>query len=238
MTVYRVLKIMKRMKKSIYVIGDIHGCYHTLLELIQKLPKNSRLIFVGDLCDRGLYTKEVIDLIIDNNYEVVLGNHDAYMITHILESIHHPDKYIRWKDEDYMGGEQTLLSYKNDIDHIQKHITFLQSLPRYIQIDNYFITHGFSLPYYENRDKKSSHIGLLKNRITDEKEWGDDWEENWRNYNVINIFGHTHYDEVEIGKNYYGIDTGCVYGGKLTAIELSTNKLTSVTMNKKDITHK
>ena len=57
----------------------------------------------------------------------------------------------------------------------------------------------------------------------------------WRDYDVINIFGHTHYDEVEIGKNYYGIDTGCVYGGKLTAIELSTMKIIDVPLNKKDI---
>jgi Calcineurin-like phosphoesterase len=223
------------MNKNIFVIGDIHGCYHTLLDLVAKLPKNARLIFVGDLCDRGLYTKEVIDFIIENNYEVILGNHDDYMITHILESINNNDKYIRWKDEDYMGGAQTLLSYKNDINHINKHLEFLESLPRYLEIDNYFITHGFALPYYENRNKTSSHIGLLKNRIDDEDEWGHDWEKNWRDYKIINIFGHTDYKEVEIGKNYYGIDTGCVYGGKLTAINLGKMHITSVPLNKKDL---
>lgn len=223
------------MHKDIFVIGDIHGCYYTLLDLVVKLPKNARLIFVGDLCDRGLHTKEVIDFVIENNYEVVLGNHDDYMITHIIESINNKNKYIRWKDEDYMGGAQTLLSYKDDIHHIEKHLNFLMSLPRYLEIDNYFITHGFALPYYKNRDKNSSHIGLLKNRIDDEDEWGHDWEKNWRDYNVTNIFGHTDYKEVEIGKNYYGIDTGCVYGGKLTAIKLGKMNIISVPLNKKDV---
>ncbi|WP_294966709.1 metallophosphoesterase [Sulfurimonas sp.] len=223
------------MNRAIFVIGDVHGCYHTLVDLVAKLPKNSRLIFVGDLCDRGLYTKEVIDFIIENNYEVILGNHDDYMVSHILESIDNEDRYIRWKDEDYMGGAQTLLSYKNDIKHIEKHLEFLESLPRYIEIGNYFITHGFALPYYKNRDKQSAHIGLLKNRIDDKEDWGDDWEKNWQDYDVINIFGHTDYKEVEIGKNYYGIDTGCVYGGKLSAIELDKMNIISVALNKKDI---
>ena len=223
------------MNRGTFIIGDVHGCYYTLLELIATLPKNARIIFVGDLCDRGLHTKEVIEFIIKNKHEVILGNHDDYMISHILESITHPNKYIRWKDEDYMGGEQTLLSYKDDIELIEKHLDFLNTLPRYLEIDNYFITHGFSLPYYKNRDKKSSHTGLLKNRIDDEEEWGHDWEKEWRDYNVINIFGHTDYKEVEIGKNYYGIDTGCVYGGRLTAIELGTMNIMSVPLNKKDV---
>ncbi len=223
------------MNKNTFVIGDIHGCYYTLLDLVAKLPKDSRLIFVGDLCDRGLHTKEVIDFIMQNNYEVILGNHEDYMITHMLESIDNKDKYIRWKDEEYMGGAQTLLSYGNDIDCIKKHLKFLESLPRYIEIDKYFITHGFGLPYYKNKDKISSQIGLLKNRIEDEEDWGHDWEEGWREYDIINIFGHTDYKEVEIGKNYYGIDTACVYGGKLTAIELYSMDIIDVKLNNKYI---
>jgi serine/threonine protein phosphatase 1 len=216
-----------------FVIGDVHGCYHTLKELLNKLPLDSRIIFVGDLCDRGLYTKEVIELIIENNYEAVLGNHDDYMAKHAKECLE--DLSCRWYKEDYMGGRETMDSYASEPQTLLKHANWIKTLPRYILIDNFFITHGFALPYFKNRDLKKSYTGLIKNRITDEEEWSHEWEEDWQEYDIINIFGHTHYDEVEIGRNYYGIDTGCVYGGKLTAIELPSMNIISVKANQKDI---
>ena len=161
-------------KQKTYVIGDVHGCYYTLKELLNKLPSNSKIIFVGDLCDRGLYSKEVIEFVIDNNYEVVLGNHDDYMATHAHESLNQIEN--RWHKEDYMGGKETMDSYKGDTETLYEHIKWIKSLPRYILIDNCFITHSFALPYFKNRDSKKSHVGLLKNRITDEEEWGQDWE--------------------------------------------------------------
>lgn len=221
------------MKRKTYVIGDVHGCYYTLKELLSRLAQDSRIIFVGDLCDRGLYTKEVMEHIIKNNYEAILGNHDDYMIKHAVECLE--DNNCRWYKTDYMGGQETMSSYKDDEKTMLRHIEWLKTLPRYILIDNYFITHGFALPYFKNRDLEHSHTGLLKNRISDEDEWGHDWEKDWREYDVINIFGHTHYDEVEVGKNYYGIDTGCVYGGKLTAIELGSMNTIDVKLDKRDV---
>ena len=40
-----------------YIIGDVHGEYQTLLALVEKLPKDAKLIFVGDLIDRGLQSR-------------------------------------------------------------------------------------------------------------------------------------------------------------------------------------
>lgn len=220
---------------NIFVIGDVHGCFYTLEKLLAKLPASAEIIFVGDLCDRGLHTKEVIDLVIKNNHYCIMGNHDDYMITHAQECMDNEDLCVRWNVEDYMGGEQTLQSYENDYETMLQHVEWLESLPRYIEIERYFITHGFCLPYYERRDSSSSHTGLLKNRISDEEEWGHDWEKKWREYDVVNIFGHTDYKEVEIGENYYGIDTGCVYGGKLTAIQLNSMKIFDENVDTRDI---
>lgn len=220
------------MKKT-YVIGDVHGCYYTLKNLLSKLKENSEIIFVGDLCDRGLHSKEVIELIIQNNYKVILGNHDEYLIQHAIDSINGIDN--RWTREDYMGGKETIESYKDDMETLNKHIEWLKTLPRYIMIENYFISHGFGLPYFKRKDKKSSYEGLIKNRVQDEKDWGYEWEKNWENYEVINIFGHTDYKKVEIGHNYYGIDTGCVYGRKLTAIELGSMEIIDEKCDVKDV---
>jgi serine/threonine protein phosphatase 1 len=78
-------------------------------------------------------------------------------------------------------------------------------------------------------------VGLLKNRITDEPDWGDDWEDNWEEYDVINIFGHTDYDEVNIEKKYYGINTGCVYNRKLSAIALESMEIFEAMTDMRDI---
>ncbi|WP_164968869.1 metallophosphoesterase family protein [Malaciobacter mytili] len=216
-----------------YVVGDVHGCFYTLKNLLSKLEKNSEIIFVGDLCDRGLYSKEVIELIIQNKYKSILGNHDEYMIMHAIESINGIDN--RWFREDYMGGKQTIESYKNDIETLKRHITWLKTLPRYIMIEKYFITHGFGLPYFQRKNSISAYEGLIKNRIEDKEDWGYDWEHNWEKYDVINIFGHTDYEKVQIGNNYYGIDTGCVYGRKLTAIKLNNMKIIEENIDKRDI---
>lgn len=221
--------------ENTYVIGDVHGCFYTLQRLIQQLPTDATVIFLGDLCDRGLHTKEVIEFVIENGHYCLLGNHDDYMISHIHECMEDPDLQIRWNSAVYMGGKETLLSYANDHIIMDKHVKWLKTLPRYIEVENYFITHGFCLPYYKRRADSSSHIGLLKNRITDEAEWGDDWEEGWRDYDIVNIFGHTDYEEVEVGENYYGIDTGCVYGRKLTAIELGTMRIYQQSTDPEDI---
>lgn len=70
---------------STYVIGDIHGCYNELRYLIKKISFNydtDKLIFVGDLVNRGPQSLEVLRFIksLGRNAEVVLGNHDLYLI--------------------------------------------------------------------------------------------------------------------------------------------------------------
>ena len=63
-----------------YVIGDVHGEFDTLKKLTKQLPNNYKLIFVGDLVDRGLKSKEVIKFVRQNNHQSVLGNHEEMMI--------------------------------------------------------------------------------------------------------------------------------------------------------------
>ena len=44
-----------------YIIGDVHGHYDTLMRLVDRLPQDAELIFVGDLIDRGSQSAEVVD---------------------------------------------------------------------------------------------------------------------------------------------------------------------------------
>ncbi|MGM0624171.1 MAG: metallophosphoesterase [Campylobacterota bacterium] len=221
---------MKNCNKT-YIIGDVHGCFYTVKSLLKKLPNHARIVFVGDICDRGLYSKRIFDLILEYEYECVLGNHERYMIEYTMDILKGGTN--RWL-KDSMGGKETLASYKGDTKAIIKHMEYIKTLPRYMMIENYFITHGFGLPYFKRKDRPQSLDGLTKNRISDQKEWGHDWESGYEEYDVINIFGHTPYAEVKRGKNYFGIDTGCVYGRKLTAIELGSHKIVQQPLDKRD----
>ena len=62
------LKSSEAQAEKTYVIGDVHGCYHTLKALMQHIEHDARVIFVGDLCDRGLYTRQTIAFVIENGY--------------------------------------------------------------------------------------------------------------------------------------------------------------------------
>ena len=211
--------------ENIYVIGDVHGCFHTLQNLLARLPKDAELIFVGDLCDKGNFSRDVIDLVIQNNYACVKGNHEHLMETYLEDAIFH-DKHSPWSSDKRYGGMATLQSYGDDHTKMLAHLEWIKTLPVYLEIDRYFITHGFALPFYEHRNNPDYYKDYLLNRYEEGMEI--------INEEVINIFGHCVFEEVVTGENFFGIDTGCSYGKKLTAIQLGTMQCIEETMDPRD----
>lgn len=215
----------KNKYENTYVIGDVHGCFYTLVNLVESLPKDAELIFVGDLCDKGNFSKKVIDFVIDNNYACVKGNHEFLMQTYLEEAVLH-DKHSPWSLDKRYGGITTLENYQGDNTTMIEHLHWIKNLPIYIQREKYFITHGFALPFYAHKDSLDYHDEFLLNRYEDGIKID--------NEEVINIFGHCVYDEVLIGENFYGIDTGCSYGKKLTALQLGTMLYVQEPMDARD----
>jgi serine/threonine protein phosphatase 1 len=76
------------MNNRLFAIGDIHGCFDSLRELVEnkiQLQKEDKLILLGDYIDRGNKSKEVVDFIIElskNGYDVIplMGNHEAMLL--------------------------------------------------------------------------------------------------------------------------------------------------------------
>ncbi|MDX1810065.1 MAG: metallophosphoesterase family protein [Sulfurospirillaceae bacterium] len=218
--------------KQTFIIGDVHGCYYTLLALIKKLPKKAKLIFLGDLCDKGNFSKEVIEFVIENGHQCVKGNHEYMMHNFINNALYEDDISSKWATKKGWGGQKTIDSYRKNPQMLKKHLSWIEELPLFIEIDKYFITHGFGLPYYKRKHLKDSHA-LFVNRVYD-ATFMQDWED-FRTYKIINIFGHCNFDEVLRGKQFICIDTGCCYGNKLTALNLDTLKITSQKTDKRDI---
>jgi serine/threonine protein phosphatase 1 len=205
--------------KKIFAIGDIHGCLKKLNQLMGRIcidNKNDTLVFIGDYIDRGESGPEVIDYVIrlKSEYEKVvclMGNHEQML-----------SRYMEGLDEDlYLanGGRVTLHSYgiilSDDIDERKskipaRHHAFFESL----------------LPYYETEDYIFVHAGLKPGLLLKEQTLNDllwirhEFISSEYNFGKIIVFGHTPLNKPLISKNMIGIDTGAVYGGELTCVEL------------------
>jgi serine/threonine protein phosphatase 1 len=209
-------------QNNIIIIGDVHGCINTLQKLYLKLKKNNLTIYcVGDLVDRGKYSKDVIEFCIRNNIMPVMGNHDDWMIDAIDN---HLDEYSvnLWL---VPFGYKTMMSYldvskysKSDLSIMflefireiknLKHYDFIKSLPFKIEVNNVIITHSGIAEY-----------------ATEQEDYLCNYEPCIKFDNKIQIYGHNHRQEVEYKKRWYAnIDTSCVYGNKLTAVIVDTEK--------------
>lgn len=212
------------------IIGDVHGCYETLLRLIDKLPKNEELFFVGDLCDRGARSAEVLEFVIENRYGCVLGNHDILMAKfaqkYLKNELEKENEY--WIKNRGYGGKATVKSYMGREELLASHVAWLDTLPVFAEFAelqdirgrHLFITHGFGLPYYKRRvfadNEESIRTAFLWNRVGN--PYGYEWEDVSEYTHIVNVFGHDTFEKPLIEHNHIGIDTGCGYGKKLTAL--------------------
>lgn len=136
------------MISRIFAIGDIHGCFKAMKELIEnkiQLSKEDKLIFLGDYIDRGPDSKKVLDYIIElqnNQYDIVplRGNHESMLI----DAWYNEKLVFKWIQN---GGSETLLSFGTDkLKNIDsKYMHFLENLNYYYELDKYIFVHaGFN----------------------------------------------------------------------------------------------
>ena len=262
-----------------YVIGDVQGCYSELQALVKKIkfnPNKDKIIFAGDLVNRGHQSLEVMDFCMRHkgSIKAVLGNHDFYL----LYLIEHQKKNKSLKK---------VLDSKN----IQKYHSWLKKLPLLLEIkiketkETFWISHA-GIPYIWDirmakklskeiqTGMKDDSFKILENIWGDTpKIWNSDLKGYKRSRTIINYFTRTRFlgkdgslklkakknkaDEMHVpwfnqtiknlkenqyiifghwaaleGKtkltNIIGVDTGCVWGNKLTAIRLEDRKLFQV----------
>lgn len=231
--------------QNIAIIGDIHGNYKTLVEIISQIKSSygdgCRIISVGDLVDRGPRSKEVIQFIIENSIETVLGNHEVEMIKCVEEhfkygNIFQTQWYKSW------GGKETLESYnvlseynkgsKEDLSILSSHIEWLKTLPYYIDTEMKYkekkiiISHANIQLHFHRKDE-------YKTEFNHNAIWNRDFIFD-SNIDIINIFGHTPLSYPFINEYLINIDTGCFIKnkddrfGNLTAVILPNLNIISI----------
>ncbi|MEN6320583.1 MAG: metallophosphoesterase family protein [Syntrophaceae bacterium] len=213
--------------EKIFVIGDIHGCLSHLNAMMAKIDidaEKDTLVFIGDYIDRGSNSKGVIDAILDikkniKNVICLLGNHEQMLLNYYLEN----------RDEElfmHNGGMSTIISYgftpggKKHLHIPDEHMEFFTTLQPYCVKDKYIFAHaglrpGISMDKQEIEDLLWIRYEFINSRY---------------DFGKVVIFGHTplSFTSPLIDENKIGIDTGAVYGGKLTCVELPEIKIHQV----------
>lgn len=207
--------------KQIFAIADIHGCDDELRALLQRLPlhRDSQVIFLGDYIDRGPNSRGVVDTILElKDYcQVVclLGNHEL-MLREFLDGSD-PRRVARFV---YNGGGATLASYSNEDGHFsipQDHLDFYQELGHYhVEGDHCFVHAGLPVDVEQIDVAVHGEEMVWMRRPPGAPE---------AVFSKIVVHGHTPLPEVEFAPRRINLDTSCVYGRCLTAMELYSREL-------------
>lgn len=224
-----------------YVIGDIHGCAEELSYLLEALPLGpaDRLIFLGDYVDRGPDSKSVISLLIEWRQRApqelifLKGNHEDMFLSFLGRAGNYGEMFL------FNGGGATLASYgvpqstglpQEVLARIPRpHLEFLESLRTYYLIEPFLCVHAGIHPSKP-----------LEQQIEEEILWiRDEFIFNRHLLPYTVLFGHTPQREVFFHLPYkVGLDTGLVYGNKLSCLEVDEKLLFQIGRGQRLITKK
>ena len=226
------------------IIGDVHGCFDELTELATQLgyveqpggawqhPEGRKLLFVGDLVDRGPKIPEVVRLVMESVQAgtalCVPGNHDMkfmrkvwgkeVQITHgLAESLAQFEAY----EQQYRGFSRVAAD-------------FIHTLVSHYVLDDgkLVVAHAGMKETMQGRGSGAVRDFALFGETTGETdEFGlpvrHNWAAEYRGTATV-VYGHTPVPEPEWLNRTINIDTGCVFGGRLTALRYPEKELVSV----------
>ncbi|MCI0603820.1 polynucleotide kinase-phosphatase [bacterium] len=228
------------------IIGDIHGCFDELAELLNRLgyqvdqtdsessyrvvhPEGRRVVFLGDLVDRGPKTPEVLRLVMDmvdsGTALCVPGNHD----TKLLRKLNGKDVRITH------GLAESLKQLENEPpEFIQRVSKFLDRLISHYVLDDgrLVVSHaGMKADLQGRGSGRVRDFALYGETSGETDEYGlpirYNWASDYRGKAIV-VYGHTPVPEPEWLNGTINVDTGCVFGGKLTALRYPEKDLVSV----------
>ncbi len=202
------------MKRTV-VIGDIHGCFDELIELLEKvqLTDDDFVLSLGDIVDRGNKSKEVYQFFKHrNNAKVLVGNHERK----------HQNKVLSY------AQEIVKVQFGNEYEEF---LDWISTLDYFYETDEAIIVHAaFEHDKTIQQQKEEVLSGSTSGERHLAKKYGTEqyWNDFYQGTKPI-IYGHHIVgDTPKIKHNTYGIDTGACHGGYLTAVELPTFKIYQV----------
>ncbi|MEM1137934.1 MAG: metallophosphoesterase family protein, partial [Bacteroidota bacterium] len=220
------IKVQKPQIGRRFVISDIHGCYHSFKNLLERitLQKEDQLFLLGDYIDRGPNSSGVLNVVIkliQSGFQVfpLRGNHEQML----LDLVGQDEEVIHWS-----------LSKNNAIDLLetqgrirQKYLDFCSRLPYMYELDDFYLVHaGIN---FNSRKPFKNYEDML---------WVRDFEVKEKLLNNKRIIhGHTPIEiayirsAIQRNSSVIPLDNGCVFSGeygglgKLLCLELNTGEL-------------
>jgi len=200
------------------IIGDIHGCFEELIDLLSlvKLQADDLVVAVGDLITKGPKNREVLDLFIDDGrFSSVIGNHDRKLRQRMR------GEPVRLTKE----HRQTLVELEPDRE---RYSNYLRSLPYVIDLDSHLVVHAGIRPGVPLDGQMASDLTEIRTMGADpSRRRGVPWYDVYRGPKTI-LFGHWPAKEPRRTAHAIGLDTGCVYGHRLTAYIIEAREFVSV----------
>lgn len=222
------------------IIGDVHGCCDELTQLLQNLgyrlngaalthPDGRRAVFLGDLIDRGPRVIDTIRLVKSmveaGSALCVPGNHENKLVRHLSGrkvTVNH-------------GLEQTIAELDKESEDFRSEVkTFFDGLVSHFVLDDgkLVVAHAGMKESFQGRASGTVRDFALYGETTGETdEFGlpvrYQWAADYRGKAVV-VYGHTPVPTPEWVNNTICVDTGCVYGGQLTALRWPERELVSV----------
>lgn len=226
------------------IIGDIHGCYDEAVALLQKLgyefsecqtgtaavhPAGRKAVFVGDLVDRGPNTPSVLKLVMNmvrgGSAHCVAGNHDVKLARKLLGR---DVKISHGLAESLAQLEQEAPEFKRDAAE------FMDKLVSHYVFDggNLVVAHAGLKEEMQGRGSGAVRAFCMYGETTGETdEFGlpvrYNWAADYRGRAMV-VYGHTPVPAADWLNNTICIDTGCVFGGSLTALRYPERELVAV----------
>lgn len=199
-----------------FIVGDVHGCLDMLKRLMNSIgwsPETDRLIFLGDFIDRGSHSKGVVDYVmriakLSERVECLMGNHERILLD-----------FLDGKDTSTFflnGGAATLSSYRPDRQKYggflipEEHLSFFRSLKLLIELEDYYVVHAGFRPGVPIESQNPEDLLWIRDSFIFSNHY----------FGKRVIFGHTPFAQPLLMENKIGLDTGAVYGNKLTCLEL------------------
>ncbi len=227
------------------IIGDIHGCYDELIELLAKLgydisekedgnpvvksSQGRKVIFVGDYVDRGPKVVEVLRLVMEMHKTgigiCVPGNHDVKLV-----------RALRGKNVAKTHGLAESLSQLEDgSEELKTQIAdFIEGLISHYVFDGgkLVVAHaGMKTELQGRASGRVREFALYGETTGETDEFGLpvrlNWAEEYRGGATV-VYGHTPVAEPQWMNRTINIDTGCVFGGNLTALRYPEKEVVSV----------
>ncbi|GCE20690.1 polynucleotide kinase-phosphatase [Dictyobacter kobayashii] len=229
------------------IIGDVHGCFDELQVLLQQLgyvvekqgeqepqfqvthPAGRKVIFLGDLVDRGPATPAVLrlamDMVASGNAFCVPGNHDVKLL-----------RKLKGNDVSLKHGiVETLQQLEQESPAFKQRIeTFVDGLISHYVLDDgkLVVAHaGLPAPMQGRGSRAVREFALYGETTGETDEFGLPIRYNWASDyqgKAMVVYGHTPVPEPTWLNHTINIDTGCVFGGRLTALQYPENQLVSV----------